>query len=264
MGTFFNTSKTKLFFESNKVKKAYKGCSKIYSSGNIVTYIVDSSTSYTEEVDEGASCLSPISFTLPANGFSRLSYSFSKWAINSTSGTQYSSGAKVAISNNTIFYAQWSLNQVFFFQNSALKTTSNVSYDYQERTTCTISVSGCTIVTFAGYDDYSPLWIKGWVTFGAMFYGVGQKLRVHMINFFCDGYQSYIGNQARQTSLYLRNVNTGARTLIANLLNTQDSYINIPNDGVLYAVDIYTQLRSYTSGSAMTMKSTIPNLYTCL
>lgn len=47
------------------------------------------------------------SFSLRANGFTRTSYTFSKWALGSAGGTQYAAGASVALSASTTFYALW-------------------------------------------------------------------------------------------------------------------------------------------------------------
>lgn len=47
------------------------------------------------------------SFTLRANGFTRKNYTFQKWAMGSTGGTQYSAGANVTLSASTTFYAVW-------------------------------------------------------------------------------------------------------------------------------------------------------------
>ena len=69
MGVFSGSSKLKIFQGGTKVKKAYLGATKIYSSGNIVTYVVDSGVTYSEEVDEGASVLSPASFTPTKSGW---------------------------------------------------------------------------------------------------------------------------------------------------------------------------------------------------
>ena len=50
------------------------------------------------------------SFTLKNNGFTvPTNKSFQKWALGSTSGTQYTAGSTVTLSNNTIFYAIWSI-----------------------------------------------------------------------------------------------------------------------------------------------------------
>lgn len=69
MGAFRGSSKLKIFQGGTKVKKAYLGATKIYSSGNIVTYVVDSGVTYSEEVDEGASVLVPDSFTPTKSGW---------------------------------------------------------------------------------------------------------------------------------------------------------------------------------------------------
>ena len=59
------------------------------------------------------------SFSLRSNGFTRTSYSFTKWAMGSTSGTQYSAGASVTLSANTTFYALWQI----------VYTTSTATHD---------------------------------------------------------------------------------------------------------------------------------------
>lgn len=157
----------------------------VYSAGKMVTYIVDTATSYEEKVKKGQSCLNPTSFKLPtysgwafvgwredptasgdvlqskvmenapitlyaiyqqtitlsyagngatsgstssqtgtrywsasgnyANptfilrscGFAKTAYGFSRWALNSASGAQYSAGATVTLSGNATMYALW-------------------------------------------------------------------------------------------------------------------------------------------------------------
>lgn len=63
--------KAKVFVGSKKVKKIYVGDKKVYSAGNLVTYIVDTdtNTSYDEEVDDGLTILSPITFTPAKTGW---------------------------------------------------------------------------------------------------------------------------------------------------------------------------------------------------
>lgn len=51
------------------VKKIYCEGDVVYSSGNIVTYMVDANASYQEEVDEGESCLAPKTFTPSKSGW---------------------------------------------------------------------------------------------------------------------------------------------------------------------------------------------------
>lgn len=52
-----------------KMKKGYIGSTMVYSAGNICTYHVNTNEVYTEEIDEGESCLSPISFTPTLSGW---------------------------------------------------------------------------------------------------------------------------------------------------------------------------------------------------
>ncbi len=79
MPIYNGQTKSKLFLGNQKVKKAYLGDVKVYSSGNIVTYMVDSGVTYREEVDEGASCLSPKTFTPTKNG-----WTFAGWREDKT------------------------------------------------------------------------------------------------------------------------------------------------------------------------------------
>ncbi|MDR2044918.1 MAG: InlB B-repeat-containing protein, partial [Clostridium sp.] len=68
------TKVKKIYIGGTKVKKAYAGAAKVYSSGNVVTYRVDSGVTYTEEADEGASCLSPATFTPTKSGWTFLGW----------------------------------------------------------------------------------------------------------------------------------------------------------------------------------------------
>ena len=67
--------KAKLYIGSEKIKAVIGGI-KVYSAGNICTYHVDGVT-YKEEVDEGVSCLSPTSFTVPEKS----GYIFAGWSL---------------------------------------------------------------------------------------------------------------------------------------------------------------------------------------
>lgn len=52
----------KAYMGGTKLKAGYMGANRVYSAGSTVTYMVDSRLSYVEEVDSGASCLSPATF----------------------------------------------------------------------------------------------------------------------------------------------------------------------------------------------------------
>ena len=83
MGAFKGNNKLKIFGGSTKVKKAYLGDTKIYSSGNIVTYVVDSGMTYLEEVDEGASILAPATFVPAKSGWTFLGWRKDTTALSS-------------------------------------------------------------------------------------------------------------------------------------------------------------------------------------
>lgn len=83
MPVYIAGSKGKNFYVgSNKIKKIYVGTNQVYSSGNIVTYHVDSGVTYQEEVEEGASCLSPKTFTPTKSG-----WTFLGWRSDATATT---------------------------------------------------------------------------------------------------------------------------------------------------------------------------------
>lgn len=55
---------------------------------------------------------STITFALKSNGFTKSGYTFSKWAADSISGTQYSAGSSITISDSKTMYAVWKRNAV--------------------------------------------------------------------------------------------------------------------------------------------------------
>lgn len=79
--------KAKLYLGNKKVKKIFRGGVKVYSAGNICTYHVDTGITYREEVDEGASCLSPKGFTPAKSG-----WGFVGWREDQTAGSSVLTG----------------------------------------------------------------------------------------------------------------------------------------------------------------------------
>ena len=53
---FIGSEGYKISLGTQKIKLAYLGDQRVYSAGNIVTYYVDTTTTYREEIDNG-SCL---------------------------------------------------------------------------------------------------------------------------------------------------------------------------------------------------------------
>ena len=52
------------------------------------------------------------SFVLAGNGYGKTNCTFSRWAMGSTGGSQYSVGSRVSLTDNTVFYAVWSVNVI--------------------------------------------------------------------------------------------------------------------------------------------------------
>lgn len=63
MASYSNSMLKRMTYDGQKVKKWYHNGVKVFSAGNIVTYQVDRSTAYQEEVEYENSCLSPTTFT---------------------------------------------------------------------------------------------------------------------------------------------------------------------------------------------------------
>lgn len=55
----------------------------------------------------GSGSVSNPTFSLRANGFTKTSYGFSKWALGSAGGTQYAVGTYVTVAADTTMYAVW-------------------------------------------------------------------------------------------------------------------------------------------------------------
>ena len=68
------------------------------------------------------------SFTLRSNGYTRTGYSFSKWAKDSASGTQYSAGDSVTLSASATFYAVWTAVDVTIFDGDTLASGYGTYY----------------------------------------------------------------------------------------------------------------------------------------
>lgn len=84
----------------------------VFSKSYTVSYNGNSSTSGSTDSQTAISCynngnISDATIILAKNGFTKTDYTFSRWAVGSTSGTQYKTGASVTITEDTTFYAVW-------------------------------------------------------------------------------------------------------------------------------------------------------------
>lgn len=83
MASYENAVIKKMNYNGQKVKKWYHDGVKVFTAGNVVTYYVNTGTSYQEEVDSEASCLSPTTFTPELSG-----YTFVGWREDTTASSE--------------------------------------------------------------------------------------------------------------------------------------------------------------------------------
>lgn len=70
----------------------------------------------------------------PGDIFTKTGYTFSKWAIGSVNGTQYDAGEKVFLTDNTMFYAIWTKNDInYLIQNNV--SSYNINHSTHKATT---------------------------------------------------------------------------------------------------------------------------------
>lgn len=121
---YIGIKQAKLFISDKKVKYVYKGGTKIYSAGNIVTYKVDESTSYTEEVDNEATCLSPTTFKPSKTG-----WTFLGWREDSESSSDVLS-TKIMGDNPITLYAVFKqgVTLTLYNNSSSASTQSGTRY----------------------------------------------------------------------------------------------------------------------------------------
>lgn len=124
MATYIGSQKAKWFLGNTKIKKVYRGDQKLYSSGNIVTYYVDSSTVYQEEVEEGASCLSPKTFTPTKSGWTFLGWRADKTASSSVLSSQVMGDAPVTL------YAVFQSTVIVKYYNNSTTASTTSGYRY--------------------------------------------------------------------------------------------------------------------------------------
>lgn len=75
MSICLGNGKTKLYMGTQNIKSVFRGVTKTYPSGNMVTYVVDGAE-HKEDRDIGEPCLTPVSFTVP----DKEGYFFSGWS----------------------------------------------------------------------------------------------------------------------------------------------------------------------------------------
>lgn len=123
MPIYSGQNKIKLTVGSQKVKKAYLGNQLVYSAGSVVTYRVDTGTIYQEEVDEGASCLSPKTFTPSKSG-----WAFVGWRSDATANSNVYTSYVMGDTPVTLYAVFRQTVTVTYYNNS---TTANRTSGYR-------------------------------------------------------------------------------------------------------------------------------------
>lgn len=113
------TTLKKMQFNGQKVKKWDHNGVRIFSAGNIVTYQVDSGTSYKEEVDNEASCLSPKTFTPTKSG-----WTFVGWRTDTAASSSVLSSKVMGEDPITLYAVFRQAVTVTYYNGSTTKQTT--------------------------------------------------------------------------------------------------------------------------------------------
>lgn len=133
----------RMYIGGLKAKKVYCMGERVWSAGNIVTYIVDG-TEYKEEVESGNSVLSPTSFTPTKAG-----YTFSGWSL--TSGGDILTEL-IMDSEPITLYACWTFNTIDVYSGTwSLYSSSKGNGGAVDVSNKQLHVAGYSIY---GGDDY--------------------------------------------------------------------------------------------------------------
>lgn len=123
MSSFNNVVIKKINYNNVKVKKWYHDGVRVFISGNIVTYYVNSNTVYKEEVDSEKTCLNPSTFTPTLAG-----YTFVGWREDTTASSDVLS-TKVMGDEPVSLYAVFkkTFTATFNGNGSTTGTTSSIT-----------------------------------------------------------------------------------------------------------------------------------------
>lgn len=204
-------SKGKMCIGNKKVKAAYQGAVKVYSSGNIVTYHVDMGVIYREEVDEGASCLSPKTFTPSKSG-----WTFVGWRTDSiANGSVISS--KVMGDDPITLYAVFRQTVTLTYYNGSTTASSTSEYKYYNNGN---TINPSFSITPASLNGWT---FRGWATSSAAAAGIDCSSISNTT--FADSTTIYAAYSQTITLYYNGNGNTSGSTAA----QTSTRYFNSGN-----------------------------------
>ena len=124
MLTYNGTTIKHMTYNGQKVKKWNHNGVRVFTAGSTVTYYVDSGTSYTEEVDSEASCLSPKTFTPTKSG-----WTFVGWREDKTASSSVLS-SKVMGDSPIVLYAVFKKAVTVTYYNNSTTASSTSGYRY--------------------------------------------------------------------------------------------------------------------------------------
>ena len=124
MLTYNGTTIKHMTYNGQKVKKWNHNGVRVFTAGSTVTYYVDSGTSYTEEVDSEASCLSPKTFTPKKSG-----WTFVGWREDTAASSSVLS-SKVMGDSPIVLYAVFKKAVTVTYYNNSTTASSTSGYRY--------------------------------------------------------------------------------------------------------------------------------------
>lgn len=119
---FIGSEGYKISLGTQKIKLAYLGDQRVYSAGNIVTYYVDTTTTYREEIDNGSSCLSPTSFVPQKAG-----WTFIGWREDTVVSSSVLT-SKVMGDNPITLYAVFRQAVTLTYYNGSVSPSTRTDY----------------------------------------------------------------------------------------------------------------------------------------
>ena len=141
----------KAYVGGTKIKAGYMGASRVYSAGSTVTYMVDKGVSYVEEVDSGASCLSPATFVPSRAGWHFVGWRSDGAAVENVYGTLVRGDTRV------VLYAVFSQPVVVTYHNGDSNSNETKNRYYNNATISNPAFVG-TQVALSGWKP------RGWST----------------------------------------------------------------------------------------------------
>lgn len=235
MGNIGSSSLKRIYVGDAKIKQGYLGAERVYASGNIVTYNVDSSVMYAEEVDCDATCLAPTSFTPAKSG-----YTFVGWREdNSAAGSVLT---EKAMGDEPItLYAVFRKTITLTLYNGASTATKKTGYQYYNNGNITNPAFTVAQTALSGWTTRG--WSKGTTGNGSIAYSSLNNTTFAVDTTLYGMYQQTI------TITYYNNSTTASTTTGVRYYNSNGNAVN-PSFTLTQATKSGWTARGWTTGTA--------------